>query len=52
MTTVGTALPNTEIQIVDPETHHRLPIGQQGELCTRGYLVMKGYDGDPMRPPR
>jgi fatty-acyl-CoA synthase len=47
VTTVGTALPNTEVQIVDPETHRRLPLGQQGELCTRGYLVMKGYDGDP-----
>jgi fatty-acyl-CoA synthase len=44
---VGTALPNTEIQIVDPLTHRRLPIGQQGELATRGYLVMKGYDADP-----
>jgi fatty-acyl-CoA synthase len=47
VTTVGTALPNTEIQIVDPKTHRRLPIGEQGELCTRGYLVMKGYDDDP-----
>ncbi|MGA2116648.1 MAG: AMP-binding protein [Bryobacteraceae bacterium] len=47
VTTVGTALPNTEIQIVDPKTHRRLPIGEQGELCTRGYLVMKGYDADP-----
>ncbi len=47
VTTVGTALPNTEIQIVDPLTHRRLPIGQQGELATRGYLVMKGYDADP-----
>jgi fatty-acyl-CoA synthase len=47
VTTVGTALPNTEIRIVDPKTRHPLPIGQQGELCTRGYLVMKGYDADP-----
>jgi fatty-acyl-CoA synthase len=47
VTTVGTALPNTEIQIADPKTHRRLPIGEQGELCTRGYLVMKGYDADP-----
>jgi fatty-acyl-CoA synthase len=47
VTTVGTTLPNTEIQIVDPKTHRRLPIGQQGELATRGYLVMKGYDADP-----
>ena len=47
VTTVGTALPNTEIQIVDPITQRRQPLGQQGELCTRGYLVMKGYDADP-----
>lgn len=47
VTTVGTVLPNTEVQIVDPETQQPLPLGQQGELCTRGYLVMKGYDGDP-----
>ncbi len=45
--TIGTALANTEVQIVDPKTGERLPIGQQGELCTRGYLVMKGYDADP-----
>jgi fatty-acyl-CoA synthase len=47
VTTIGAALSNTEVQIVDPETGERLPIGQQGELCTRGYLVMKGYDDDP-----
>jgi fatty-acyl-CoA synthase len=45
--TIGAALANTEVQIVDPETKRRVPVGQQGELCTRGYLVMKGYDGDP-----
>ena len=47
VTTVGRALPNTEIQIVDPQTRTALPIGETGELCTRGYLVMKGYDADP-----
>jgi fatty-acyl-CoA synthase len=47
VTTVGAALVNTEVQIVDPESGARVPIGQQGELCTRGYLVMKGYDDDP-----
>ncbi len=46
VTTVGTAMPNTEIQIVDPQTRRRLPLGEQGELATRGYLVMKGYDGE------
>jgi fatty-acyl-CoA synthase len=47
VTTVGKALPNTEIQIVDLETGARLPMGEQGELCARGYMVMKGYDDDP-----
>jgi fatty-acyl-CoA synthase len=47
VTTVGKALPNTEIQIVHPETGARLPVGEMGELCARGYMVMKGYDEDP-----
>ncbi len=42
-TTVGKALPNVEVMIVDPVTDKELPIGEQGELCTRGYHVMKGY---------
>jgi fatty-acyl-CoA synthase len=45
--TVGAALANTEVRIVDPKTRKTLPVGEQGELATRGYLVMKGYDGDP-----
>jgi len=45
--TVGRALPNVEVKIVDPETNQDLPPGQQGELCTRGYHVMKGYYNDP-----
>ncbi len=48
VTTVGKALPNTEIQIADLETGAPLPIGEQGELCARGYMVMKGYDDDPV----
>jgi fatty-acyl-CoA synthase len=41
--TVGRALPDVEVKIVDIETGATLPPGKQGELCTRGYLVMKGY---------
>jgi fatty-acyl-CoA synthase len=41
--TVGRALPDVEIKIVDPGTGLEVSPGQQGELCTRGYLVMKGY---------
>ncbi|HTQ56488.1 MAG TPA: AMP-binding protein [Bryobacteraceae bacterium] len=48
VTTVGKALPNTEIKIADPATGECLPLGEQGELCARGYMVMKGYDADPV----
>ncbi len=41
--TVGRALPDVEVKIVDIETGASLPPGKQGELCTRGYHVMKGY---------
>jgi len=41
--TVGRALPHVEVKIIDIETGAELPPGKQGELCTRGYLVMKGY---------
>lgn len=47
VTTVGAALANTEVRIADLETGETVALGQQGELCTRGYLVMKGYDEDP-----
>ena len=47
VSTVGQACPNTEVKIVSTATGETVPIGQQGELCTRGYLVMKGYDQDP-----
>ena len=45
--TVGRAMPATEIKLVDPVTLETVPVGQQGELCARGYLTMAGYDGDP-----
>jgi len=41
--TVGKALPETEVKIVDPETGEDLPPNKPGELVTRGYSVMKGY---------
>ncbi|MGH9666985.1 MAG: AMP-binding protein, partial [Bryobacteraceae bacterium] len=47
VSTVGTAMPETEVKIVAPETGETLPVGEQGELCTRGYLVMNGYDDEP-----
>lgn len=41
--TVGKALPNVEVKIVDPETGEDLPPGEPGELVARGFGVMKGY---------
>ena len=41
--TVGRALPLIEVKVVDPETGRQLPAGEQGEVCCRGYSVMKGY---------
>jgi len=43
--TVGRAMPQTEIRIA-AATGETLPQGEQGEVCARGYAVMKGYDGD------
>jgi fatty-acyl-CoA synthase len=45
--TVGKACANTEVKIVRPETGETVAVGVQGELCTRGYLVMQGYDEEP-----
>ena len=44
--TVGRAMPQTEIRIASP-AGETLAHGEQGEVCARGYAVMKGYDGDP-----
>lgn len=41
--TVGRALPGIEVRLVDPETNHVVAPGIQGEICCRGYNVMKGY---------
>ncbi|MGM0922223.1 MAG: AMP-binding protein [Bacillota bacterium] len=41
--TVGKAHPHVEVKIIDPLTGEETAPGVQGELCTRGYLVMKGY---------
>jgi fatty-acyl-CoA synthase len=48
VTTVGRALPHTEVKIIDPNTGQIVPRGENGELCTRGYLVMNGYYNDPV----
>ena len=44
--TVGQVQPHLQVKIVDPETGELTPVGQRGELCTKGYSVMHGYWGD------
>ncbi len=46
-TTVGKEFPHTEVRIINPETGKECSIGEQGEICCRGYLVMKGYYKNP-----
>lgn len=46
-TTVGKELPGVEVKIFDPDTGEELGPNQQGEICCRGYNVMKGYYNDP-----
>ena len=41
--TVGYAFPHVQCKIIDPETGEELPDGQDGEFCSRGYNIMKGY---------
>ena len=45
VSTVGRVMPHVQVKIIDEEGRTQ-PIGQQGELCTRGYSVMQGYWGD------
>ncbi|MFN0182334.1 MAG: AMP-binding protein, partial [Aquabacterium sp.] len=46
--TVGRVLPHLEVKIVDAEGR-TVPVGEKGELCTRGYSVMQGYWDEPGR---
>jgi fatty-acyl-CoA synthase len=46
-TTVGRPSEFTEVAIIDPETGEHLPDGMQGEVCCRGYNIMKGYYKNP-----
>ena len=48
VSTVGRIQPHLEVKIVDA-AGRIVPVGQQGELCTRGYAVMRGYWEDEAR---
>jgi len=39
----GRPHPGSEMKIIDRKTGRTLPPGQEGEICVRGFNVMKGY---------
>ncbi len=45
--TVGLPLPHQECKVVDTGTGKTLPVGEAGEVCFRGFHVMRGYYGQP-----
>ena len=48
VSTVGRIHPQVECKVIDADGN-TVPVGERGELCTRGYSVMQGYWGDPER---
>ena len=47
LATVGSDYEFTEVKVLDPETGQECPVGVAGEMCCRGYNVMKGYYKNP-----
>lgn len=47
-TTVGQPLPDLEVRLIDPVAGDVVPIGEQGEICCRGYQNMLGYYDMPV----
>jgi len=45
--TIGQPLPYVEVSIRDPKTNAVVALNEQGEICTRGYLVMTEYNDNP-----
>ncbi|MFX1557871.1 MAG: AMP-binding protein, partial [Promethearchaeota archaeon] len=41
--TVGLPIQNVELKLVDPDSGEVVPLGEPGEICARGPLVMQGY---------
>jgi fatty-acyl-CoA synthase len=52
VSTVGSAHVNNEVKVIDPATGETVPCGELGEICSRGYNVMLGYDQEPAATAR
>ncbi|MFX0140989.1 MAG: AMP-binding protein, partial [Candidatus Hodarchaeota archaeon] len=44
---IGLPLLNTDLKLVDPDTGQEVPLGDPGEICVRGPMVMQGYLNKP-----
>jgi len=45
--TIGQAYPHVDVSIRDPQTNNVMPLNEQGEICSRGYNTMIGYNDNP-----
>ena len=46
-TTVGRDYEFVDVKVLDPETGKEVPAGTQGEMCCKGFNIMKGYYNNP-----
>ncbi len=45
--TVGRPLPHIDVKVINPDTLEECAVGEQGEMCCKGYNLMKGYYKNP-----
>ncbi len=45
-TTIGRPIPQAEVKVIDPASGATVGIDEVGELCARGFMVMKSYYGN------